>query len=97
MAIATAVVVAVLTLAVGLAIILYLVSAEKGDAGRGIVNRMMKRIPMHSVKIIIVVWQILTQVSTRDLEQYGRYTLTYTGIHVYCCGKKRAALLVVPY
>jgi len=68
-AIATAVVVAVLTLAVGLAIILYLVSAEKGDAGRGIVNRMMKRIPMHSVKIIIVVWQILTQVSADNIRR----------------------------
>ena len=69
MAIATAVVVAVLTLAVGLAIILYLVSAEKGDAGRGIVNRMMKRIPMHSVKIIIVMWQILTQVSADNIRR----------------------------
>ena len=62
--VATAVVLAVLVLAVGLVVILYLVSAEEGGAGRGIVNRVMKRIPMQSVKIIIVVWQILTQVST---------------------------------
>ena len=52
----------VLVAAVALAIFSYLVSVKGVDAGRGIMDCVTQRIPMHSVKIVIVVWQILTQV-----------------------------------
>ena len=51
-----------LVAAVALAIFLYLVSVKGVDAGRGIMDCVTQRIPMHSVKIVIGMWQILTQV-----------------------------------
>ena len=59
-----ATVLTVLVAAVALAIFWYLVSVKGVDAERGIMDCVTQRIPMHSVKIIIVVWQILTQVRT---------------------------------
>ena len=58
----TATVFTILVAAVALATFSYLVSVKGVDAGRGIMDCVTQRIPMHSVKIIIVVWQILTQV-----------------------------------
>ena len=52
----------VMAIAVGFAMVSYLVSADVGGAGRGIVDRVTRRIPMQSVKIVVVAWQILTQV-----------------------------------
>ena len=52
----------VLATAIGLATVSYLVSAEGIGGGRGIMEAIMRRVPTESVKIIIVVWQILTQV-----------------------------------
>ena len=60
--IAITLVIMVLLIAFGLAISSYLVSAEVGGAGRGIVDRAMRWVPMQSIKIIVVAWQILTQV-----------------------------------
>ena len=57
-----AAVITLLIVAVGLAIVSYMLSTEGPDAGRGIVARVTQRLPMQSVKIIIVVWQILIQV-----------------------------------
>ncbi|CAN0440774.1 unnamed protein product, partial [Ascophyllum nodosum] len=51
----------VLIIAFGLTIFSYLVSAEVGGAGRGIVDRVTRWVPMQSIKIIVVAWQILTQ------------------------------------
>ena len=62
--IAVAFVATVLIASLGLAMGSYLVSPEETRAGQGIVDRLTRRIPMQSVKIIIVVWQILTQVGT---------------------------------
>ena len=59
---AIAVVVTVLIAAVGRAIVSYLLSAERSDAGRTIAVRVAQSLPMQSVKNVIVVWQILTQV-----------------------------------
>ena len=61
-AITITVVIMVLIIAFGLAIFSYLVSAEVGGAGRGIVDRVTRWVPMQSIKIIVVAWQILTQV-----------------------------------
>lgn len=54
-------VVAVFSLCAIIAVITYLVSGEKGDS-RGIIHRVAKRLPLQSIKIVVVVWQILTQV-----------------------------------
>ena len=51
----------VLVAAVALAIFRYLVSVKGVNAERRIMDCVTQRIPMHSVKIVIVVWQILTQ------------------------------------
>ena len=59
----------VLATAIGLATVWYLVPAEGVGGGREIAEAIMRRVPTQSVKIVIVVWQILTQVrvvETRD-------------------------------
>ena len=72
--IVTATVLLGLALGVVIAIISYLVSAEVADARRGIIDYMMQRIPLQSLKIIIILWQILTQVRTAN-EGRDRYRL----------------------
>ena len=42
----------------------YMLSGKSEDADKGIVVRVTRFIPLQSVKIVIVVWQILTQVRT---------------------------------
>lgn len=50
-------------IAMGLAIISYLLSTEEGgNTGQGIMDRISRRVSTHSMKNIIVMWQILTQV-----------------------------------
>ena len=39
-----------------------MISGETVGSGRGIVHRMVRLIPLQSLKIIIVAWQIVTQV-----------------------------------
>ncbi|CAN0366309.1 unnamed protein product, partial [Ascophyllum nodosum] len=51
----------VLATAIGLATVWYLVPAEGVGGGREIAEAIMRRVPTQSVKIVIVVWQILTQ------------------------------------
>ena len=60
--ITTVAILVVLATAIGLTTVSYLVSAEGVGGGRGIVKAIMRRVPMQSVKIVIVVWQVLTQV-----------------------------------
>ena len=55
-------IVGVASLVFGIAIVLYLISGETAGSGRGIVHRMAHLIPLQSLKIIIVAWQIVTQV-----------------------------------
>lgn len=40
--------------------VLYLVSGEM--RGEGLVDRIVRHVPLNSLKILIVVWQIVTQV-----------------------------------
>lgn len=61
--IAILVVVGVFVLGAAIALYMYLVSEEKEGARRGIIHRFTKRLPLQSIKIVVVVWQILTQVS----------------------------------
>lgn len=44
------------------AVVSYVMSGERGGDGRGLVERVARYIPLQSVKIVIVSWQILTQV-----------------------------------
>lgn len=45
-------------------VIMYIMSPDAEVAGRGIVRRVIRHVPLQPVKIVIVSWQILTQVST---------------------------------
>lgn len=57
---------AVIVALLGLALIWYLILAENGLKGRGLVRRIMRNMPVQSIKIMIVVWQIITQVTSVD-------------------------------
>ena len=46
------------------ALVSHLVSGRMGRADKGIVSRLARYVPLHSIKIVIVVWQIITQVSS---------------------------------
>ena len=63
--IVVAVALAIGALFVAVAVVSYVMSGEAGlGAGQGLVERLARYIPLQSVKIVIVAWQILTQVST---------------------------------
>ncbi|CAN0102348.1 unnamed protein product, partial [Ectocarpus fasciculatus] len=59
--IAIVVVVAVFVLGAAIALCMHLVSGEMEGARRGVVHRVIDRLPLQSIKIVVVVWQILTQ------------------------------------
>lgn len=62
--IAVAVVLAVVALFVAAAVVSYVMSGEAGlGAGRGVIERLTRHLPLQFVKLVIVAWQILTQVS----------------------------------
>lgn len=56
-------VVAVLVALLLVASILHLVSGAPEGSGRDIIARVTERIPVQSLKIVVIVWQILTQAS----------------------------------
>lgn len=60
--IAILVVAAVSVLGAAIALYRHLVSGEMDGARRGIIHRFIKRLPLQAIKIVVVVWQILTQV-----------------------------------
>lgn len=47
---------------VEVAVLFHLLSEAEGGTGRGLVDRVTRFIPLYPIKIIIVSWQILTQV-----------------------------------
>lgn len=49
-------------LLVAVAVVSYVVSDKVGEGSRGTVERLGRYIPLQSVKIVVVSWQILTQV-----------------------------------
>lgn len=59
-----AAVIAVAALFVAVAVVSYVTSGERGAKGQGMVERVVRYIPLQSLKIVIVAWQILTQVRT---------------------------------
>ena len=58
-----AAVAAVITIIIAFATLKYMVSVGGERAKGGITARLIRLVPLHSVKIIIVAWQILTQVN----------------------------------
>lgn len=58
----------VVALCVGAAVVSYVVSGEEQGTRRGPVARLLRNIPLQSVKIVIAAWQILTQVGTKENE-----------------------------
>ena len=46
------------------AVISYLMSGDMEGRRRGLVHRIARRVPLQTIKIIVVSWQILTQVET---------------------------------
>ena len=62
--IAVAVVLVVAVVIAAVSMISYVMSGEAGlGAGQGVIDCLTRYIPLQSVKIVIVAWQILTQVS----------------------------------
>lgn len=53
------------------AFVYYLASTEMEGDARGLLARVMKLIPLHSFKIVIVTWQILTQVSRKKKQLHS--------------------------
>ena len=53
-----------MVLIVTAAVFSYLVSGKTGGMRRGVIERLGRYIPLQSVKILVVAWQILTQVSS---------------------------------
>lgn len=66
-----AAVLAVLALLAAAAVVSYVTSGERAVKGQGIVERVGRYIPLQSLKIVIVAWQILTQVGTIRLLLLG--------------------------
>lgn len=48
---------------VGLVLVWYMVSIEKEGTRGGVIDRVQALLPLQSCKIVIVVWQIVTQAS----------------------------------
>ena len=61
----------VAALIVAVAVVSYATSGEGNGKGQGLVERVARYIPLQSVKIVIVVWQILTQVHLARHEDAG--------------------------
>lgn len=55
---------AVAALAGATAVVVHVMSGKVQVGRRGMLERLGRFIPLHSVKIVIVAWQIVTQVST---------------------------------
>ena len=54
-------------LVVGIAVVFHLLSPNVSGSGENFVDRVVRFIPIQSIKIIIVAWQIVTQVRIMGL------------------------------
>eukprot|EP00903_Cladosiphon_okamuranus_P016020 g14792.t1 len=79
-----AAVVAVVALLVAVAVVSYVTSSERGATGPGMVERVGRYIPLQSLKIVIVAWQILTQVtSVTNISYPDVYQRFLNGLEVF--------------
>lgn len=60
-----------------LAFVWHMVSIEKEDTSGAVVARVEKVLPLQSIKIVIVAWQIVTQVSARAMQHQRRHQNTF--------------------
>lgn len=58
-----AAILAVAALAIAATVVVYIMSGKVEVGRQGMIERLRRFIPVHSVKIVIVAWQIVTQVS----------------------------------
>lgn len=74
------VVTALLAMVAFTAFLSYMMSVEMQGAGRGIVARTTRYIPLLSLKVVIVGWQILTQVGPEKRERFA-----FPGFQAHSC------------
>ena len=78
-----AIVLGALGAAVGVIVTTHLLSEMKEGTGRGIVDRITRIIPLHTLKIVVVAWQILTQVNIKDAKQSFRTNVSGIEYMIY--------------
>eukprot|EP00752_Nemacystus_decipiens_P013054 g11547.t1 len=79
-----AVVLAIVALIVAAAVVSYATTGEGDGRGQGLVERVARYIPLQSVKIVIVAWQILTQFTALAGVTYPHYYQTFLdGLNVF--------------
>ena len=69
----------------------YLMSAEIQGEGKGVVDRMTRRVPVQAMKIVIVAWQILTQV-TQVQAHFPSSTLQ---LRIYTCWRNTRRVIYI--
>ncbi|CAN0285491.1 unnamed protein product, partial [Hapterophycus canaliculatus] len=79
-----AVVLAAITLIVTVAVVSHLTTAEGHEGWRRYADRVARFIPLQSVKIVVVVWQILTQfMAVANVTYPGVYQTFLDGLNVF--------------
>lgn len=68
-------------LCVGAAVVSYAMSGEMAARRRGPLGSLLQNIPLQSVKIVIAVWQILTQVRAKPTRRLAVSVLTSSSKH----------------
>lgn len=63
-----AVALAVVGIFAAVVVVSYVTSGERDGSGQGVVERVARYIPLQSVKIVVVAWQIVTQVRVAKAE-----------------------------
>ena len=78
-------------LVVAVAVVVYVMSGKAGAGRRGVIERLGRYVPFQSVKIVIVAWQILTQV--RVVRGMGSCHVQSKGFIGWFDGDKASTLL----
>eukprot|EP00752_Nemacystus_decipiens_P007555 g6749.t1 len=79
-----AVVLAVVAFFAVVAVVSYATTGEGNGKGRGLVERVARYVPLQSVKIVIVAWQILTQFTSLASVTYPQFYQTFLdGLNVF--------------
>lgn len=63
------------------ALVWHMVSLEQGDNKWGIFSRVEAILPLQSIKIVVVAWQIVTQVNTPGIPRCGHGRNTWQSLH----------------
>lgn len=86
--VAVTVVVLAVVVCSALVFVWHMVSIEQEDATRGIIVRVKKVLPLQSIKIVVVAWQIVTQVSSsvtlKAVSRRKRWSRELDSTCLYC-------------